>query len=99
MEVVLLQRSHLGQVGDVVKVKDGYARNFLFRQNKAVRFTEESYKKINARKEQLLQEDLRNKEKAELAASKMAEMTITISRQAAEDGHLFGSVASRDIVN
>ena len=99
MEVILLERiSRLGQMGDTVKVRDGFARNFLLPQGKALRATEGNRKKFEAERAHIEKrnEDRRN------AASGIAEglngREVVIIRQAGETGQLYGSVASRDIV-
>ena len=98
MEIILLERiDRLGQMGDVVKVKNGYARNYLFPQHKALRKTADNMKLFESkRKEYEARNDLLKKQAEELA-QKMAGLSVTIIRQAAETGQLYGSVTGRDI--
>jgi large subunit ribosomal protein L9 len=98
MEVILLERiASLGQMGDVVRVKDGYARNFLLPQGKAMRATEASRKKFEAERHQLEARNLERKSEAEKVAGKIDGKTFVVVRQAGETGHLYGSVTARDI--
>ena len=98
MEVILLERiEKIGKLGDVVKVKDGFARNYLLPQNKALRANKENlsvYEKEKEKYEKL------NKEKlsaAEKIASNMKDVSINIIKQASDSGQLYGSVSTRDI--
>lgn len=98
VEVVLLERiEKLGQIGDVVTVKPGYARNFLFPREKALRATEENIAHFESQKAQIMADNLKLKQEAEKIAGKMADMEVIIIRQAGESGHLYGSVTSKDI--
>ena len=98
MEVILLERiASLGQMGDVVRVKDGYARNFLLPQGKAMRATEASRKKFEAERHQLEARNLERKSEAEKVAGKIDGKSFVVVRQAGETGHLYGSVTARDI--
>lgn len=98
MEVILLERiEKLGQMGDVVNVKPGYARNFLLPRNKALRANEENKKRFEAQRAQLEAENLKRREEAEAVAEKMQGLTIVLIRQAGESGQLYGSVNARDI--
>jgi large subunit ribosomal protein L9 len=98
MEVILLERiSRLGAVGDLVKVKNGFARNFLFPQKKALRATEENKKVIEAKRSVLEKQSAEAKITAEKLAKTMTNLAVTIVRQASEDGKLYGSVAVRDV--
>lgn len=98
MEVILLERiEKLGQMGDVVKVKNGYARNYLLPQEKALRSTKANLEYFEAQKVQLEAINLKRKEEAEAVATKMAGLRVLMIRQAAETGQLYGSVTIRDI--
>ncbi len=98
MEVILLERiATLGQMGDVVRVKDGYARNFLLPQGKALRASEESRKKYEAERHQHEARNLERKSEAEQIATKLAGKSFVVIRQAGETGHLYGSVTTRDL--
>jgi large subunit ribosomal protein L9 len=99
MEVILLERvAKLGQMGEVVKVRDGYARNFLLKRKKALRATAENRAKYDGMKAELEANNLQAKSEATKAAEKINGIEIFIIRQASESGQLFGSVSVRDIV-
>ena len=98
MEVILLERiEKLGQMGDVVNVKTGFARNYLLPQNKALRKTKQNLTRFESQRAQLEADNLTRKSEAENIASKLENMNITIIRAAGETGQLYGSVTSRDI--
>ena len=98
MEIILLERiSKLGQMGDIVKVKNGFARNYLLPQKKALRATAENKKKFEESKIKLETQNIELKEEASKIASKMKDHNITILRQASESSQLYGSVSPRDI--
>ena len=98
MDVILLERiARLGVVGDVVKVKNGFARNFLFPQKKALRATDENKKVFEGKRAVLEKQNAEGKATAEKKAAGMQNLSVTLVRQAAEDGKLYGSVAVRDI--
>lgn len=98
VELVLLERiEKLGQIGDVVKVRPGYARNFLLPQQKALRATKENISLFESRKAQIVADNLKRKSEAESVASKIKGLIVTMIRQAGESGQLFGSVTARDI--
>ena len=98
MQVILLERvEKLGQMGDVVKVKDGFARNFLLPRKKALRATKENVKKFEGQKAQLEARNLAARKEAEAVAKKLDKQTFIILRQAGETGMLYGSVSTRDI--
>ena len=100
MQVILLERvENLGQMGDVVKVKQGYARNFLLPQKKALRATKDNVSYFETRRAQLEADNLSRKSEAEAVAAKMDRARITLVRQAGETGQLYGSVAARDIAD
>jgi len=98
MEVILLERvGKLGQMGEVVRVKDGYARNFLLPQGKALRATKDNRAKFEGMKVQLEARNLEMKTEAEGIAGKLKGKSFVVQRQASESGQLFGSVSARDI--
>lgn len=98
MEVILLERvGKLGQMGDVVRVKDGFARNFLLPRGKALRATADNKKRFEDMKADLQAKNLELKGEAGTLASKVDGKTYVILRQASESGQLFGSVSTRDI--
>jgi large subunit ribosomal protein L9 len=98
MEVILLERvGKLGQMGEVVRVKDGFARNFLLPQGKALRATKESRAKFEGMKVQLEARNLEAKKEAEGVAAKLHGQSFIVLRQASESGQLYGSVSARDI--
>ena len=98
MEVILLERiSRLGQMGDTVRVRDGFARNFLLPQGKALRANEANKKKFEGQRAQLEARNLERKSEAEQVAEKMDGMTFVVVRSAGETGQLYGSVSPRDI--
>jgi large subunit ribosomal protein L9 len=99
MEVILLEKiANLGELGQVVKVKDGYARNFLIPQGKAKRATEENRKAFEARRTELEQAQAAALAKAQERAGKLDGLTLQITQKAGPDGRLFGSVTNYDIV-
>ena len=98
MDVILLERiAKLGQMGETVKVKNGFARNFLLPKGKALRATKDNSAKFEGMKAQLETQNLALKSEAEKVAAKMDGHNIDVLRQAAETGALFGSVSARDI--
>lgn len=98
MEVILLERvAKLGQMGETVKVRDGYARNFLLARGKALRATESNKKHFESQRAQIEARNLEAKKEAEVVAEKLDGQTFVIIRQAGESGQLYGSVATRDI--
>jgi large subunit ribosomal protein L9 len=100
MQVILLERvESLGQMGDVVNVKSGYARNFLLPRQKALRATKENVLYFDGQKKVLEAASLKRKIEAEKTAKKMEGLTISIIRQASEAGSLYGSVTARDIAD
>jgi len=99
MEVILLERiPRLGQMGELVRVKDGFARNFLLPRGKALRATEENRKRFDAMKADLEARSLAAKGEAGQIAAKIDGKSFTVLRQASEAGQLFGSVSPRDLV-
>jgi large subunit ribosomal protein L9 len=100
MEVILLERiSRLGQMGDVVRVKDGFARNFLLPRGKALRATDENRTRFEGMKADLQARSAASKAEAAQVADKIDGKSFIVVRQASESGQLFGSVSPRDIVS
>ncbi|MCH8818737.1 MAG: 50S ribosomal protein L9 [Acidobacteria bacterium] len=98
MDVILLERiEKLGQMGDVVKVKSGYARNFLLPQKKAMRATDANKQHFEGQRAQLEASNLERRDEAEKLAKKMESLSVIMVRQAGEAGQLYGSVNARDI--
>jgi large subunit ribosomal protein L9 len=98
MEVILLQRiEKLGQMGQTVKVKAGYARNYLLPRRKAIRATEDNKAKFEKQRAQLEATNLAKRTEAEAISGKVEGLTVVIIRQAGETGQLYGSVSARDI--
>ncbi|MBV38342.1 MAG: 50S ribosomal protein L9 [Rhodospirillaceae bacterium] len=99
MDVVLMERiESLGQMGDVVSVKNGYARNYLLPQGKAQRATAENLAAFAARRTELEARNLERRGEAEKVAKTMKEVSFVVIRQAGESGQLYGSVAARDVI-
>ncbi|AQT42340.1 LSU ribosomal protein L9P [Bartonella apihabitans] len=100
MDVILLERiARLGQMGDTVSVKDGFARNFLFPQGKALRANEANKKKFENERAQLEARNLERKSEAQQVADKLDGKTFVVIRSAGETGQLYGSVSTRDIAD
>ncbi|MBT8472050.1 MAG: 50S ribosomal protein L9 [Marinicaulis sp.] len=100
MEVILLERvENLGQMGDVVSVKPGYARNYLLPQKKALRANEQSKKIFETQRAELETRNLERKKDAEAAGKKLDGQSFVLIRQASELGALYGSVTTRDIAD
>jgi len=98
MQIILLERvEKLGQMGDLVTVKPGYARNFLLQQGKAMRANKANLERFEAEKAQREADNLERRGEAETEAKKMSGLAISMVRAASEMGQLFGSVTSRDI--
>lgn len=98
MEVILMERvPKLGQTGEIVKVRDGFARNYLLPNGKALRATEANKKKFEGQRAQLEARDLELRSDAEKLQEKLDGSTFVIIRQAGESGQLYGSVSTRDI--
>ena len=98
MEVILLERiGRLGQMGDVVRVKDGFARNFLLPKGKALRATKDNRSRFETMKTELEARNLEQRGEAEKVGKKLDGQNFTVLRQAAEGGQLYGSVSPRDI--
>jgi large subunit ribosomal protein L9 len=98
MEVILLERiAKLGQMGDVVRVKDGFARNFLLPKGKALRATKDNRGKFETMKSQLEARNLEQQGDAKRIADKLDGQSFVVLRQASDTGQLYGSVSARDI--
>jgi large subunit ribosomal protein L9 len=98
MQVILLERiGRLGQMGDVVKVRPGYARNFLLPQGKALRATKDNMSRFETQRTQLEATNLQRKQEAEAVSGKLGGKSFTIIRQAGDTGQLYGSVSTRDV--
>ena len=99
MEVILLERvAKLGQMGETVRVKDGYGRNYLLAKGKALRATKENKARFEGMRKDLEERNQENRGEAEKLSSKIDGKTFVILRQASETGQLFGSVTTRDLV-
>ena len=98
MQIILLEQvANLGTLGDVVNVKNGYARNFLIPQGKAKRATEANLKEFEARRAELEAKQAEILADAKVRAEKLNEATVTIAQKAGVDGRLFGSVTNHDV--
>ncbi|MBR1944579.1 MAG: 50S ribosomal protein L9 [Alphaproteobacteria bacterium] len=99
MQVILLEKvGKLGGIGDSVKVKNGYARNYLLPQHKALRSTKANIEYFKAKKSEIEAKNLKLKQEAEKVANTMQGVSVTVIRQATDSGFLFGSVRPADIV-
>jgi large subunit ribosomal protein L9 len=100
MQVILLERIRaLGQMGDVVTVKDGYARNFLLPQGKALRATKENQARFDSQRVELEARNLEQKNEADAVGERLNDQTFVAIRQAGDTGQLYGSVSTRDIAD
>ena len=100
MQVILLERvENLGQMGDEVSVKDGYARNFLLPRKKALRATKEARQRFEVERAQLEARNLERKKDAEAVAGKLDGQSAVLLRQASEGGQMYGSVTGRDVAD
>ncbi len=100
VDVILLERvEHLGQMGQVVKVKPGYARNFLLPQKKALRATKDNLKYFDSQRAHLEANNLKLKGEAAEVAKTLDGLAVVIIRQAVESGQLYGSVSGRDVAD
>jgi len=100
MQVILLERiSRLGQMGETVKVKDGFARNYLLPQGKALRANEANKKKFEGQRAQLEARNLERKSEAQTIADQLDGKSFVVVRSAGETGQLYGSVSTRDIAD
>jgi large subunit ribosomal protein L9 len=99
MQVILMEKvANLGELGDVVKVKDGYARNFLIPEGKAKRATPDNLKAFESRRSELEKAQAATLAKAQERGGKLDGLTVQITQKAGPDGRLFGSVTNYDIV-
>src|SRR6201981_3906759 len=100
LDVILLERvENLGQMGQVVKVRPGFARNYLLPQKKAMRATKENLAYFDTQRAQLEAHNLKRKGEAEEIAGKLQGLKVVVIRQSGESGQLYGSVAARDIAD
>nr|WP_321979941.1 50S ribosomal protein L9 [uncultured Cohaesibacter sp.] len=100
MELILLERvAKLGQMGDIVTVRTGYARNFLLPQGKAIRASEANKKRFESERAQLEARNLEAKSEAEALKERIGDKTVTVIRAASETGQLYGSVSTRDLAD
>jgi large subunit ribosomal protein L9 len=98
MQVILLERiGRLGQMGDTVKVRPGFARNFLLPQGKAMRATKDNMQHFEKQRAQLEANNLQRKQEAEVIAGKLGGQRFRVIRQAGDTGQLYGSVSTRDV--
>lgn len=98
MQVILLQRvPHLGQMGDVVNVADGYGRNYLLPQKMALRANKDNIALFETRKKHIEADSLKRRDEAQKVAKKMDGVSVIIIRSASETGHLYGSIRPTDI--
>lgn len=100
MDIILLERvEKLGQIGDVVSVKDGFARNFLLPRGKALRANEANKKKFEANRTQIEAENAKRREAAQKDAKGLGDKSVVLIRQASNTGQLYGSVSARDLAD
>jgi len=100
MEVILLERiDRLGQMGEIVNVKPGFARNFLFPQKKALRANKDNKALYESKKSELEANNIKQRDQAQVVAKKMEGLKLIVVRQAGEGGQLYGSVSARDIAD
>lgn len=99
MEIILLERvENLGQMGDVVKVKNGFARNFLLPQKKALRATKSNIGHFESQRKEIEARNLEKRKEAETVATRMEGASCKLIRQAGDSGQLYGSVSARDVM-
>ena len=100
MEVILLENIiNLGNIGDKVKVKNGYGRNFLLKQGKALRFSKENLSYVNGKKEELNKKNIEVKSKYKEIAKLVNKKTFVFNRESKENGDLYGSIKPKEITN
>lgn len=100
MDVILMERvEHLGQMGDVVTVKDGYARNYLLPQRKALRATADNRERFERQRTELEARNLERRAEAESVGARMEGLRVVLIRQSSDTGQLYGSANARDIAN
>ena len=100
MEIILLENIiNLGNIGDKVKVKNGYGRNFLLKQGKALRYNKQNEDLVNKKKDELNKKNIENKKKFIEVAKKINNKTFTFNREAKENGELYGTIKPKEITN
>ena len=100
MEIILLENiSNLGNIGDKVKVKDGYGRNFLLREGKALRFSKENLEFVNKKKDELNKKNLELKNKFKEIAKLVNNKIFKFNKESKENGELYGSIKPKEITN
>jgi large subunit ribosomal protein L9 len=100
IELILMQRvEKLGQMGDTVRVKPGYARNFLLPEKKAIRANKANLERFATQRAQLEAQNIKRRGEAERIAERVGGLSVVVIRQAGESGSLYGSVSSRDIAD
>lgn len=100
VEVILLERiENLGQMGDVVKVRPGFARNYLLPKQKAMRANKQNRELFEQRRAQLEADNLQRRQEAEQVSGKIEGLQVTVIRQAGDNGQLYGSVTARDVAD
>ena len=100
MEIILLENiSNLGNIGDKVKVKDGYGRNFLLREGKALRFSKENLEFVNKKKDELNKKNTEIKNKFKEIAKLVNNKTFKFNKESKENGELYGSIKPKEITN
>ena len=100
MEVILLENiSNLGNIGDKVKVKNGYGRNFLLKQGKALRFNKDNLEFVNKKKDELNKKNLETKSKFKEIAKLINNKTFEFNKESKENGELYGSIKPKEITN
>ena len=100
MEVILLENIlNLGNIGDTVKVKNGYGRNFLLKQGKALRFSKENQELVNKKKDELNKKNLETKSKFKEIAKLINNKTFEFNKESKENGELYGSIKPKEITN
>ena len=100
MELILLENIlNLGNIGDKVKVKDGYGRNFLLKQGKALRFNKENQELVNRKKDELNKKNIEIKNKFKEISNVVNKKTFSLSKESKENGELYGSIKPKEITN
>ena len=98
MEIILLENiMNLGKIGDLVKVKNGYGRNFLLKQGKALRASKENVSLVNKKKAELNRKNEEIKSQFKLVANKISNKTLKFSKEAKENGELYGSIKPKEV--
>ena len=100
MEIILLENIlNLGNIGDKVKVKNGYGRNYLLRQGKALRFNKENLELVNKKKDELNKKNTEVKNKFKMIAKLINNKTFTFNKESKENGELYGSIKPKEVTN